>query len=111
MDPIKPPKRVVLRFSVQYENEEAAINEAFFAKYGPKPIDDFYSHLMAPNESPKMHIILDLYCKTNAVIDPLTIEYQVFKVRKRDNFVFEQLNSAACEYARTRCSWVRWGTT
>jgi hypothetical protein len=85
MKPANKPKRVVLRFSIQYERDEAAINEAFFAKYDPKPINDFYSHLMAPNESSKMHIILDLYCNTNPAADLQKIEYQVFRVRKRDN--------------------------
>jgi hypothetical protein len=79
------PKRVVLRFSTEYERHEAAINEAFIARYGPKPINDFYSHLMAPNESSKMHIILDLYCNRNSAPDLQKIEYQVFRVRKRDN--------------------------
>lgn len=80
------PKRIVLCFSLQYEREEAEILKAYFAKYGPEPINhDFYSHLMAPNTSSKMHIILDLHCKTNANVDLLLIDHQVFKVRKRDN--------------------------
>jgi hypothetical protein len=69
MEPANKPKRVVLRFSIQYERDEAAINEAFFAKYDPKPINDFYYHLMAPTESSKMHIILDLYCNMNPAAD------------------------------------------
>lgn len=77
------PKRVVLRFSVQYEREEAAINEAYFAMFGPKPTNDFYSHLMAPNESHKMHIVLDIHCTTNPTIDNHTVGYEVFTVEKQ----------------------------
>jgi hypothetical protein len=63
MQSTNAPKRVVLRFHVQHELEEAAINERIFALFSPKPIDDFYSHLMAPNESSNMHIVLDLIVK------------------------------------------------
>lgn len=78
------PKRVVLRFNVQYELEEAAINKQYFALFGPEPKDDFYSHLMAPNESSKMHIVLDIYCRSNPKIDKSKIPYKVFKVKKKD---------------------------
>ncbi len=81
MEGTKVPKRVVLRFSVKYELEEAAINERFFALFGPKPVDDFYSHLMASNSS-KMHIVLDIHCKSSPLVDLQTIAYEVFKVRK-----------------------------
>jgi hypothetical protein len=77
------PKRVVLRFSIQYEREEAAINEQFFAQHGPEPPDkDFFSHLMPPNESPTMHIVLDIHCNSHPTIDSSTIAYEVYKVRK-----------------------------
>jgi len=80
------PKRVVLRFSVQYEREEASINEQFFALHGPEPPnEDFFSHLMAPNESSKMHIVLDFYCKSHPTIDNSMILYEVFKVKKNGN--------------------------
>lgn len=55
-------KRVVLRFSVQYKREETAITKQFFAQHGFEPLDkDFYSHLMAPNKSSKMHVVLDTH--------------------------------------------------
>jgi hypothetical protein len=76
------PRRIVLRFSVAYELEEAAIIERFFTEFGPKPADDFYSHLMAPNESSKMHIILDMHCKTVPTVELDKIVYEVFKVRR-----------------------------
>jgi hypothetical protein len=64
------PKRVVLRFSVQYEREEATINEQFFAQHGPEPPNkDFSSHSMAPNESSKMHIVLDINCNSHPTIE------------------------------------------
>lgn len=39
---------------------------------------------MAPNESPMMHIVLDMHCKTVPTVDLDTIEYQVFKAKKKD---------------------------
>jgi hypothetical protein len=86
MGSIDGPKRVVLRFSIQHEHEEAAINEQFFAQYGPEPPDkDFFSHLMAPNESTKMHIVLDINCNSCPAVDSSTITYEVFKVKKNGN--------------------------
>lgn len=120
------PRRIVLRFNVDYELEEAAIIERFFALFGPKPADDFYSHLIAPNESSKMHIVLDVHCKTIPTVDLSALEYEVFKVKKKDELYvvlsrkdivtnhrvsyFEQLTKTACEYARSRCNALSWGT-
>lgn len=113
------PKRIVLRFDVNYELEEAAMIETFFALFGPKPADDFYSHLCPPNVSSKMHIVLDLHCKTVPIVDLHAIEHAVFKVKKGDELYvvlsleetvanqqvshFKQLDNGAYEYARQRC--------
>ncbi|KAF2105243.1 hypothetical protein BDV96DRAFT_464183, partial [Lophiotrema nucula] len=104
MGSINKPKRVVLRFSVQYEREEAAIEEQFFAQHGPEPPDeDFFSHLMAPNESSKMHIVLDMYCNSHPAVDSSTIAYEVVKVRKNGNLHVPKLDATASQYARRRC--------
>ena len=63
------PKRVVLRFLEEYELEEWDILQAYFALFGPKPVDDFFSHLIPANESSKMHIVLDLHCKSVPIVD------------------------------------------
>lgn len=127
MESNNDPKRVVLRFHVRHELEEAAINEQFFALYYPEPPkNDFYSHLMAPNESSKMHIVLDLHCKSHPTIDNSKIAYEVFKVEKKDELYvvispaevqtkrcvseFEKLHGAACKFARVRCERIKWGT-
>jgi hypothetical protein len=79
-------KRVVLRFSVQNEREKATINEQFFALHGPEPPNkDFFSHLIALNESSKMHIVLDINCNSHPTINNSMISYKVFKVRKNSN--------------------------
>ena len=78
------PRRIVLRFSVQYELEEAAIIEKFFAEFGLNPNNDFYSHLMAPNESSRMHIILDMHCKTVPIVELDEIVHEVFKVKRNE---------------------------
>ena len=75
-------KRIILRFDVKYEPEEAAIIEIFFALFGLKPADDFYSHLCAPNLSSKMYIVLDFHCKTVPTVDLHAIQHEVFKVKK-----------------------------
>lgn len=86
MDLANDPKRVVLPFHVQHELEEAAINQRFFALYGPDPPNnDFYSHLIAPNESSQMHIVLDFNCKLHPIIDNSKMVDKVFNVKKRDD--------------------------
>lgn len=127
MESMNEPKRVVLRFHVQHELEETAINNQFFALYDPDySRSDCFSHMMAPNESSKMHIVLDINCKSHPTIDNNTIEYQVFKVKKKGELYvmntliesetkfqvsqFEKLNSVACEFARRRCERIKWGT-
>lgn len=44
---------------------------------------DYFSHSIAPNEnSSKMHIVLDIYCKAQPDIDIRNIAYTVFKVKR-----------------------------
>jgi hypothetical protein len=122
------PKRVVLRFNVEYELEEYAINNSFFTRVSYELQNDYFSHLMAANNSSKMHIVLDLRCTTNPTIDNREIPYEVYSVYKKDGVLyvtlelgvsqltkqqiseFEQLNSNACDLARERCKRVGWGT-
>jgi hypothetical protein len=122
------PKRVVLRFKVTHELEEGAINESFFARFSYESRNDYYSHLMAANDSSNMHIVLDLHCDTNPIIDNSKIPYEVYSVCKKDDELyvtlkldvsqltkqkiseFKQLNSNACDLARERCKRVGWGT-
>ncbi|EXJ68650.1 uncharacterized protein A1O5_08444 [Cladophialophora psammophila CBS 110553] len=74
-------KRIVLRFSMDFEREEAALIERFFAVFGPiKPADDFCSHPMTPSESSKMCIVLDVHGKSFPTVDLLAIDCEVFKV-------------------------------
>lgn len=60
------------------------IIDRFFAEYGLQPGDDYFPRLTPANESPNMHIILDMNCKTVPTVDLGTIEYKVFKVKKND---------------------------
>ena len=63
--------------------------EAFFDSYNLKDLQDYYSHLCAPNESSKMHIVLDLNCKTVPAVDDLhKIEHLVFRVSKKENELY-----------------------
>jgi hypothetical protein len=85
------PKRVVLRFKVRYELEERAINESYFTRISDEPKNDYYSHLMAANNSSKMHIVLDLHCNTNPTIDNCKIPYEVYSVSKKDGKLYVTL--------------------
>jgi hypothetical protein len=76
------PRRIVLRFHVDYELEEAAIIEDFFSMHNLELEEDYFSHLMAPNQSSMMHIVLDLHCKTFPKVQLDTIGYEVFKTKK-----------------------------
>lgn len=82
------PKRVVLRFKVKYELEERAINESYFTRISYEPKNDYYSHLMAANHSSSMHIVLDLHCNTNPIIDNRKIPYEVYSVSKNDGALY-----------------------
>ena len=105
--------------------EEASINRDFFEYYGN--IEDYYSHLCPPNESSRMHIVLDLYCKQFPVVDLQTLEHKVYKVDKTDGLCvsavvhllvelineisrFSELNESACQYARKWTHVYRWGS-
>lgn len=79
------PKRIVFRFRVGYELETAAIINTFFAIHKLDPRDDYFSHLMAPNESTIMYIVLDMNCRTAPTVDLDTMEYEVFKVKKNND--------------------------
>ncbi|KAF2277252.1 uncharacterized protein EI97DRAFT_375903, partial [Westerdykella ornata] len=94
--PLTPQKGIILRFNVKYELQEAAINESFFALFGPQPVDDYYSHLIPPNESSKMHIVLDLHCKSKPVVDTHAIPYEVFKVKKNGGLYLSQSLRRVC---------------
>lgn len=85
------PKRVVLRFKDTYELEECAITENFFTRFSYQPGNDYYSHLMAANDSSKMHIVLDLHCKTHSTIDNRKIPYEVYSVSKKDGKLYVTL--------------------
>lgn len=76
------PKRVILRFEEQYELDWEAIIRTCFATLGSDPGGDYYPPLTAPNMSIKMHIVLDLGCKTVPYVDTSEIEYEVFKVKR-----------------------------
>lgn len=83
------PKRIVLRLNVRHERETTDIIKSFFAKVNLEPGDDYYAHLLAPGVSSKMHIILDLHCRTFPSVDLGTVAYEVFLVRKdADLYVF-----------------------
>lgn len=87
------PRRIVFRFPVTYELEEAEILTRFFTLFDRDPQDDYFSHLMAPGiSSTKMHIILDIHCKTIPKVDLKTIEYEVFRVRK-NNKLYDTISS------------------
>lgn len=76
------PRRIVLRFDEKYELEWAAIIRTYLAPLASDVDNDFYPHLMAPNMSSKMHVVLDLPCKTIPSVDPSSVEYAVYKVKK-----------------------------
>ena len=78
------PRRIVLRFRVAYEREEEAIICDFFTTSNLDPCGDYFSHLLAPNDSTKMHIVLDMHSKTHPNADVETMPYEVFKVKKND---------------------------
>lgn len=90
MEQAGEPKRIILRFRDQYELEEEAIKTQYFALYGPaSPANDYFAHLVAPNKSSNIYIILDILCKSHPIIDNNELLYEVFKVRKNKGFNFE----------------------
>lgn len=87
------PKRIVFRFDERHELEWATIIEKYFASIGSDPAGDFYAHLVTPNMSSKMHIVLDLHSKTTSPFDLSVITYEVFKVKKTDELYVDSLST------------------
>ncbi|KAJ9644787.1 uncharacterized protein PV06_08302 [Exophiala oligosperma] len=108
MESTAEPKRVVLRFCVDYAMEEEAIINDFFTKFGLDPGDDYYYHYVPPHTSMYVHILLDMYCKTNPEADLDTVTYEIFKVKKNTSFHF--LPRGDIDYARERCRDYLWGS-
>ena len=69
-------------------DEADAVIQVFFNTSGRDPADDFYVHLCPANESQWMHIVLDLECRATPNVDLPSIEYDVFKARKKDDELF-----------------------
>lgn len=83
------PRRIVIRFSVQYEREDFTIIETFFDSYSLKDFQDYHSHLCPPNESSKMHIVLDFNCKAIPVVEDLhAIDHIVLKAFKKEDKLY-----------------------
>ncbi|KAK5940710.1 hypothetical protein PMZ80_007127 [Knufia obscura] len=85
------PRRVVLRVDEQYELEWANIVETYLASIDVDTHNDFYAHLMAPNMSTKMHIVLDIPSKLPPSVDPSSIAYKVYRVKRADELCVDNL--------------------
>ncbi|KAF2804379.1 uncharacterized protein BDZ99DRAFT_467436 [Mytilinidion resinicola] len=105
------PKRVVLRCREQYFQDQGAMVTAFFDSQNLKPPEDYYTHICFEPSSPSnLYLVLDLHCKETPGVDLSELELQVFKVSRRDAFIFENLGEAARKLARQRSLSLRWGT-
>ncbi|KAF2874171.1 hypothetical protein BDV95DRAFT_487501 [Massariosphaeria phaeospora] len=110
MEPTITPKRAVLRFHVRYERDEAAIIEQFLASTQSEHVEHFFIHSIPPNQSSKMHTVLDLHHIENPTANLNEIPYEVFVVKKEADFIFRKLEDNACKLASARCQNLYWGT-
>ncbi|KAF2443730.1 hypothetical protein P171DRAFT_432915 [Karstenula rhodostoma CBS 690.94] len=104
------PRRAVLRFHVRYERDEAAIVKQYLASTQSEQIKHFFIHSIPPNQSSKMHTVLDLHHVENPTVDLDAIPYEVLFVEKKTDFVFRKLEDNACKLAKARCRNLYWGT-
>jgi hypothetical protein len=81
------PKRVVLRFSVQYEFEDRVMIDTFFTSHEHVVgiSDDYFWRVCCSDDPSKLLIIIDLHSKTIPDVDVQNIEHLVYKVRKNKN--------------------------
>jgi hypothetical protein len=86
---IATAQRIVLRFDETFIGEWLDINIAFFESNGLET-DDYYPHLCPPSsdQSNKMYIVLDMYTRRFPQVDCETMEYHVFKVKKKGNSLY-----------------------
>ncbi len=79
------PKRIVLRFHERYERDPETITKCFFEAINIDPKDDYFPHLCPPDDSTKMHLVIDLYCRSFPLVDLDEVAHEVYRVRKKDN--------------------------
>lgn len=76
------PKRIVLRFHQKYEHEPGTITRRFFEAVNIDPHEDYFPHLCPPDDSTKMHLVIDLYCKSFPSVTLDEISHEVYRVKK-----------------------------
>jgi len=124
METTNTPRRVVFRFHVRYERDEGTIIKQYFASTQSEKIN-FFIHTVPPNNSSKMHTVLDLHHIENPTVNLDEIPYEVFVVEKRGDLyvvlpalksilnqpvsVFRKLEGDACKQASSRCRGLCWG--
>jgi hypothetical protein len=81
----RTPKRIVLRFDEKYERDPGTITRKFFETVKIDPTDDYFTHLCPPNDSTKMHVVIDLYCKSFPSVNLDQIPHEVYRVKKKDD--------------------------
>ncbi|EXJ77900.1 hypothetical protein A1O3_09059 [Capronia epimyces CBS 606.96] len=87
----RTPKRIVLRFHEKYEREPGTIIEKFFETVKIDPADDYFPHLCPPDDSTKMHVVIDLYCKSSPSVNLDQVSHEVYRVKKTDDFTYQKL--------------------
>jgi hypothetical protein len=78
----KSPKRIILRFHEKYEHEPERITRKFFETINIDHKEDYFPHLCPPDDSPKMHVAVDLYCKSFPSVNLDEILHEVYRVKK-----------------------------
>ena len=79
------PKRIVLRFHERYERDPETIRRKFFETINIDPKDDYFPHLCPPDDSTKMHLVIDLYCKSFPSVILDQVPHEVYRVKKPDD--------------------------
>lgn len=91
-------------------------------------MEQFFIHTIPPNQSSKMHTVLDLHHMENSTPNPDEIAYEVFVVEREKQAklyvissiirsmlkqlvsIFRKLGNEACKQASARCRDLYWGT-
>lgn len=79
------PKRIVPRFHEKYGPETDSIIQNFFEASGIDPKEDHFPELFPLDDSTKMHLVIDLYCKSFLSVNLDAISHEVYRVKKTDD--------------------------
>jgi hypothetical protein len=74
------PVRIILQYRERAFQNIKAITNAFLEWRDIQPLEDYCVHICSNPPSPRLYLVLDIYCKTRPNVDLNNVDLEVFKV-------------------------------